>query len=223
MGKRTLILCLCVFYKISYGQDSLRKHSAYKNQFVVHYYPSALLVADISFGIEHLYKKRFAQELSFNVKTFQSKLCYFDKGYRADYLIKYYLYNGKTFRFSSNLSFEYKNIYFLNKQIEYYYIREINKQPKELYQTLLEDRRRIEYGLGIGVSLNFKLYKHIFIGAEVGVNFVKYKVTYNYKEIFYRDPNSLNYNELAVPSTYVKENKSTAYSPLLRLKLSYSL
>jgi hypothetical protein len=206
---------------MSFGQDSLRKHASYKNRFAVHYYPSALLAGDISFGIEHRYKKRFAHELSFNVKTFQPKLYYFDKGYRADYLVKYYLYNGKIFRFSSNLSFEYKNIYFVNKQIDYHYRTETNQEPLVLYQSLLEDRRKTEYGLGLSFSLNFNLYKHIFAGGDIGVNFVKYKVTYNYKEILYRDPNNLRDDQLIVPSTYQKNN--TAYSPLLRLKLGYSL
>lgn len=194
-----------------------------KNQFIIHYYPSALLAGDISFGIEHRYKKRFAQELSFNLKTFQTKFYYFDKGYRADYLIKYYLYNGNTFRFSTNLSFEYKSIYFVNKQIDYYYINLSNSGQRKLYQTILEDRKDSEYGLGVGFSLNFKLYKHLLLGGDIGVNFVKRNLTYKYKEIVYRDPFNYNYNEPIVPSTYQSQYCSPTYSTLLRLKISYSL
>src|SRR5216117_469340 len=98
MKRLTLIFSFIFIYGVSCGQDSLSKLA--RNAFIIHYYPSTLLAGDISFGVEHRYKNRLAQELSFNVKTFQPKLYYFDKGCRADYLIKYYLYNGNILHFS---------------------------------------------------------------------------------------------------------------------------
>jgi hypothetical protein len=194
---------------------------ARNRHFLIHYYASSLLAGDISFGVEHRFKKRFGQELSFNLKMFQPKFYDFDKGHRADYLIKYYLYDGKVVRFSANLNFEYKNNYFHDRPIDYYYIRETNQHPKVLYQTLTEDRRHCEYGIGAGFSLNLRLYKRFSAGGDLGVNFVKYKVTNNYREILYREPYRLNLNDLTVPSTNRKDG--TAYSPLIRIKLSYSI
>lgn len=92
----------------------------------------------------------------------------------------------------------------------------------ELYQTLLEDRRKLEYGGGIGISLNFRLYRRFLIGADLVANAVKYCETYNYKEIIFRDPNYPEPNQLMVPSKYVEENSGFSISPRLRLKLSYS-
>ena len=51
---------------------------------------------------------------------------------------KYYFYNGKRFRLSAGLSFEYKNIYFNNKQINYFGFKRSPQQASSLYETLIE-------------------------------------------------------------------------------------
>jgi hypothetical protein len=221
MKKIIRLLLLFLIASQIHGQDSLSRTLAPKHQFIIHSYPSALLVGDISLGVEHVYKKRFGQEFSLNLKTLNTNVYYYNKGYRIDYFIKYYFYNGKRFRLSAGLSFEYKNIYFNNKQINYFGFKRSPQQASSLYETLLEDRKHIQYGLGVGISLNYKVYKHFFIGSDIICNFSKYEVTYDYKEIIYRKYYDPTPYEKTVPSTIVSENSRPSLSPLLRLKLSY--
>jgi hypothetical protein len=217
------ILFLFVIEKQISAQDTLKKIPPPKNNFFIHYYPSVLVVGDISLGAEHLNKSRFGQELSFNLKAFQSNFYNYNKGYRIDYLIKYVVINRKRFRFSADLSFEYVNIYFNNKQIDHYYGSLNANAPVHLYEILLENRKLKEYGAGIGFSINFKIYRNFSFGADVVANFVKYRIDYNYKELIYRDPGNSDPPEPSVPSTVSRQNSNLSLSPLLRLKLSYTV
>lgn len=193
----------------------------YKNRLFVHYYPSTLIVGDVSFGFEYLYKKRISQELSLGVKSFQTKIYYFDKGFRLDYLFKYNWFEDDQFRFSTNISILYKDVYFRDKQIYYYtFANDVNSESR-LYQVLREDRRHSEYGAGLGFSLNFKICKNFFIAGDAGLNFVKYKVIYNYNKIIYRNSHYPYTNDVQVPATYVTESSWRNLSPVLRLKVTY--
>ena len=216
-----LLLTLFLVSAKGIGQDSLSKPSITKNKYFIHYYPSTLIAGDVALGIEHLYKKRLSHELSVSIKSFKTNIYYYDKGYRLDYLIKYNLYNGKTFRFSANLSSGFKDFYFKDKQIDYYYINDLGPIKNEPYQILIEDRKLTEYGFGLGISLNFKIYKSFFIGGDMTFNFVKRKITYNYKEVIYR--NVYHPDPIDIPATYIVDYQRPSISPYLRLKLSYSL
>lgn len=204
------------------AQDSL-KDPVYKHRLFVHFYPSTLIVGDVSLGFEYLYKKRIAQELSLGIKSIPTNIYYFDKGFRLDYLLKYNLFEDEQFRFSTNISILYKDVYFRNKEITYLFVNDFGSIDNEVYQTLLEDRRHTEYGAGLGFSLNFKICKDFFIAGDAGINFVKYKVIYNYNKIIYRNSYYPYTNYVEVPSTYVTESSWRHLSPVLRLKITYLL
>lgn len=203
------------------GQDTLTGKNSFHNQYFIHFYPSAIVAGDIALGFEHLTKSKFGQEISMSYKALPTKFYYYNKGFGADYFAKYSLCSGKVFRLSLILSLSYEDIYFNDKEINYYYLKLSPKQKDELYQTLLENRRRLEYGSGLGISINFKLCKYFSIGADLIAFVVKNRETYNYKVIIYRNPSYPEQNQIQIPSTYIKENPNLYFSPLVRFKISY--
>jgi len=203
------------------GQDTLKLPTTKVHRVFAHYYPTALIAGDICFGLEHSYKKRLSHEFSLSLKSFNTNFYYYNKGYRLDYLFKYNIWTGKYFRFSTNLSLTYKNIYFDNRVIDYYYVEPSpTRTPRQPYITLLEDRRLKEYGIGLGISLNFKIYKGLFLGGDVTFNRVNYQTTYNIKGLVSGDIHESPYGDNSLPFKYITDNSKNHIAPYLRLKIS---
>lgn len=211
MKNLMLSLALVLVTEHAAGQKPLMRPAVKVHQFFLHYYPSDMIAGNIAFGLEHLYKKRLSQEFSFAIRSFPTTQDYYNKGYRLDYLIKYNLYTGKIFRFSSNLSFTYKDIYYTNRPAEYSYQDASGALTSQPHVVTLEDRRLKEFGFGLGVSLNFRVFKKLFVGTDITFNRVDYALSYNEKEVIYGTP-------------YGFTNNSGAYVvPYVRLKISYLL
>lgn len=206
------------------GQDTLQLSTTKKHRIYVHYYPSALIAGDIGFGLEHSYKKRLSHEFSVSLKSFNTNFHFYNKGYRLDYLVKYNIWTGKYFCFSTDLSLTCKDIYFDNKVINYYYVELSDATiPRPPYITLLEDRRFKEYGIGLGFSLNFKIYNGLFLGGDIIFNEVKYQTTYNVKELISGDLHESPYGDHILPLNYTTDHSKNHIAPYLRLKISYLL
>lgn len=221
----SLLLIIVIVNFETQAQDSLTVSHQKRNKLFLHYYPTALIFGDIAVGAEHLFKKRFAHELSINIKTFQIPFYEYDKGFRLGYQLKYNLFNGKIFRFSVNASLLYRDIYYKNKIINYYHAETHRTNlPREPYLTLREDRQIKTHGFGFGGSVNFKLYKKLFIGSDILLNFLKYRFNLHVYEKISGDTQYTVYEGISFPHKFTS-NKSTRFSldPFINLKLSYLL
>ena len=204
------------------GQDSVRQSDLIKHKIFIHLYPSALTVGYISFGFEHLYKKRLAQEFTANIKSWDDPIFYYryNKGYRLNYLLKYNIYIGKIFRLSATFSLLYLDISYKDKIGPW--LLQVERGPPEY--TFLMDGQFKEYGYGLGFSFNFKIYKRLFFGSDLTLNLVKAKRYLMVKEqvsgprYYSADPA----HEL--PYTF-SQDKFEGYPamPYFTLKLSYLL
>ena len=214
----TIILINCIF-SIVHGQDTLRK-----NRFTLNTYPSNLLAGDISFGIEHIYKKRLSHEFMFFFKVFSPDATYYkyDKGFRFNYLMKYNFINRKCFRMSCNISLAYKDIYFNNKE-DYWYEKLQNNNAPIKGVTFLMDREIKAYGIGVGLTLNFRITSKISIASDIIVESLRTQRSYTVKELIKGDiSNYPYYYNISVPTNYVG-HYYTRYSLFSTLKVSYQL
>ena len=225
-GLKNLIILL--FFLLSAKsiccQDSIIKKPA--SHYFINFYPSTLINGSISFGAEHRYKKYLSHELSIGIRAYPYHNNPYDKGYRLDYLVKFNIYSGDIFRFSANFSFMNENFYFNNKNISYYYTSfngPLTGADHNAYEIIREDRHLKSTGAGIGFSLNFKLYKKLFIGGDVIFNLIKNTYTYNLKELIYGNPAMSPYRNPYFPYTIVNSGSVYEWAPYLRLKLSYRL
>lgn len=210
------IILLTTTLSIASGQDTLNK-----NRFYINTYPSNLLAGDISIGIEHLYKKRISHELMFFFKTFSPNIGYYkyDKGIRLNYLVKYNFINRKYFRMSGNVSFDYKNSYFHNKE-DYWREQLMTDYGQITTISFLMDREIKAYGVGVGLTLNFRISRKLSIGSDLLFEFLNTQVSYSVKSTIKGDIN--NYYWLTVPTDYVSRYY-TSYNLFPTLKISYKL
>jgi len=216
---RLLVGIFIFFISLSaFGQDSLAPTK--NNKLFLHYYPSNLLTGDISFGAEHLYKKRFAQEFSVNIKCFESFHLHYDRGYRFNYLAKYNITNSTNFRFSILASTFYRNINFKNKIIDYYESVDVRTPSTPIVMTLVEDRVLEEFGMGTGLSFNLRVHKQFFIGSDILFNLV-YTNDRRYIKKIITPPSYPLIPELSAPSQINYDRRNIV--PYLTFKLSYQI
>ncbi|MCE3227558.1 MAG: hypothetical protein K0S32_2109 [Bacteroidetes bacterium] len=219
MKKLFCIIILQLSVTSIFGQDTLLKTAAIKNQFIVHYYPSAHIIGDIALGFEYAGKKRFAHEISLNVKVFPSNFYSCNKGFRTDYLFKYDLVKRKRFRLSADLTMDYMNVYFNDKEVSYFIENDL-MQDRELYQIIRQSERRTGFGIGAGTSVNLKIYRHFYLGGDIIFNYISYRRTIEYHErIYYNYWQPNTYPDVPSIETYSRK----IVSPIFRLKLSYLL
>jgi hypothetical protein len=214
----TIILLNC-FLLVVRGQDTPRK-----NRFIINTYPSNLLAGDISIGIEHIYKKRLSHEFMFFYKVFSPDATYYkyDKGLRLNYLMKYNFINRKYFRMSGDISLVYKNVYFKNKE-DYWYEKLTSDRGPLKGITFLMDREIKAYGIGFGLTLNFRITSKISIGSDIIVEYLKTQKSYSVKETIKGDISNYSfYYDISVPTNYVSRYH-TRYSLFPTLKISYQL
>lgn len=220
MRKIVATITLLNFFLLSvYAQDTLRK-----NRFIINTYPSNLLAGDISLGIEHVYKRRLSHEFMFFYKMFSPDATYYkyDKGFRLNYLMKYNFINRKYFRMSGNISLVYKDLYFKNKE-DYWYEKLTNDDGPIKGITFLMDRNIKAYGIGFGLTLNFRITSKISIGSDIIIEYLKTQNSYSVKESIKGDiTNYSAYYDVSVPTNYVSRY-FTRYSLFPTLKISYQL
>lgn len=214
----TITLLNCFLLAV-YGQDTLRK-----NRFIINTYPSNIMAGDVSIGIEHVYKKRLSHEFMFYYKVFSPDATYYkyDKGCRINYLLKYNFINRKYFRMSANISLVYKDLYFKNKE-DYWYEKFMTDRGPIKGITFLIDREIKAYGIGCGLTLNFRITSKISIGSDIIVEYLKTQKSYSVKETIKGDiSNYYSYYDVSVPTNYASRYHNR-YSLFPTLKVSYQL
>jgi hypothetical protein len=220
MKKIVATIILLNFFLLGvYAQDTLKK-----NRFIINTYPSNLLVGDISLGIEHVYRKRLSHEFMFFYKVFSPNATFYkyDKGFRLNYLIKYNFIHRKYFRMSGNISLVYKDLYYNNKE-DYWYEKFTTDHGLIKEITFLMDRKIKAYGIGFGLTLNFRITSKISIGSDIMIEYLKTQKSYSVKESIKGDiTNYSSYYGVSVPTNYVSRYY-TRYSLFPTLKVSYQL
>lgn len=210
------IIFMTIALSLASKQDTLKK-----NRVHLITYPSNLLAGDISIGLEHLYKKRISHELMFFFKMFSPNIgnYKYDKGVRLNYLVKYNFINRKYFRLSGNVSFDYKNSYFHNK--EDYWREQLSTDYGQLTTiSFLMDREVKAYGVGIGLTFNFRINNKLSVGTDLIFEFLNTQHSYSVKSTIKGDIN--DYNWLTVPTDYTSRYYSSC-SLFPTFKVSYQL
>ena len=220
MKKIVATITLLYFFLLGvYAQDTLRK-----NRVIINTYPSNLLAGDISIGLEHVYRKRLSHEFMFFYKVFSPNTTFYkyDKGFRLNYLIKYNFINRKYFRMSGNISLVYKDLYYNNKE-DYWYEKFTTEHGLIKEITFLMDRKIKAYGVGFGLTLNFRITSKISIGSDIMIEYLKTQKSYSVKESIKGDITDYSsYFGVSVPTNYVSRYY-TRYSLFPTLKVSYQL
>ncbi|MBN8704174.1 MAG: hypothetical protein J0M08_14015 [Bacteroidetes bacterium] len=128
---------------------------------------------------------------------------------------------------SGNISVVYKDLYFKNKEDYWYEQLSTDYGPiKEI--TFLMDREIKAYGIGFGLTLNFRITSKISVGSDIFVETLRTQKSYAVKESIKGDISNysvFNYNTyyyLSVPTNYVSKY-STQYSLFPTIKVGYHL
>lgn len=214
---KSLLTCLCLLVLIN--PSTAQEKSKTKNRFIIHTYPSALVVGDMAVGIEFLHRTKWSQEISSNYRLFPNHLNNFDKGFGFDYLAKYSFDLGQRWRLAPFLSLSYQNVYYKNKIIHYYFVDDSGRHsPKDPYLTLLEGEKKISYSWGIGFSCYLKLYRRFWIGTDLGLKLTREDRHHQTSEVLYQDPNVTIFGDLLDVAEYTQQRNRLRLSA--RLKLS---
>lgn len=193
-----------------YGQkDSLKT-----KRLAIYVSPSQILFGDVPIGIEHSLTKRISHELfiQFKVTGPILNLYNFDQGFGCKYFFKYNLLKSKKTFLHLNLGYNYRNIFFANKQ-----------ETTPIYNALTEIQpkfnaslRKINNSLVTGLSFESKLFKQFYYGANLFFEYGQYKNIYNIN-----DPKFERYYNQDVP--YNLEEKSNYYSINFVIKIGYEI